>query len=138
MRDTSGRPEQLAHHTQTFSTSCQSACVAIALARRGEESVAAIEARLHSTAGPRGHDVTDRSWSAEPRTAPLKSTLDDAALTELRNALARGAWVMVHVFGPACFFALDPFYSRDQQPFEVSDAELLQVWTGFPSLVIEL
>jgi hypothetical protein len=104
----------------------------------------------------------------------LKSTVDAGELNSLRQALARGAWVMVHVFGPrwvarlprgiagphgalcapadaarplhavllvavgpACFFVLDPFYSPDLQPLEVSDGELLMVLPGFPSLVIE-
>lgn len=37
----------------------------------------------------------------------------------------------------ASFLALDPFYAGGLQPFEVSDAELLEVLSGFSSLVIE-
>ncbi len=35
------------------------------------------------------------------------------------------------------FFVLDPWYSRDGQPFEVSDTELSDVLTGFSSTVID-
>ncbi len=174
MMASSGRPEHVAHHVQSFSNSCQPACVAMALARRGVEKIADIEARLHVGAGPKGHPADERKWLNEPQTSLLKSTQDAADLRQLREALARGAWVMVQIYGPcwvgrlprdisgphgplcapaeaakplhavllvasapAWFLVLDPFYSRDLQPLEVSDAEMLRVLSGFSSLVIE-
>jgi hypothetical protein len=147
----------------------------MALARRaGSPPVQALEARLHAGAGPAGHPANERKWLFEPRTSLNKSTIDEAELRVLREALARSAWVMVHVFGPrwvarlpkgvagphgrlcapgeeafplhavllvasgpASFFVLDPFYTRDLQPLEVSDHELLNVLSGFSSLIIE-
>ena len=100
MRATSGRPEQAAHHIQSFPNSCQPACVAMALARRGIGTVAHIEARLHVDADAAGHSATERKWLNEPQTSLLKSTLDAEELNGLRQAIARGAWVMIHVFGP--------------------------------------
>ncbi len=175
MRTTSGRVEQAAHFVQSFSNSCQPACVAMALARRtGSPSFQVLEARLHVGADAAGHPADERKWLSEPRTSLNKSTIDVAELRVLRAALARSAWVMVHVFGPrwvaglpkglagphgrlcvpgdeprplhavllvaagpACFFVLDPFYTRDLQPIEVSDDELLSVLSGFSSLIIE-
>lgn len=72
----------------------------MALGRRGGEPAAQIEVRLHEGANPNGHPVTERKWLGEPGTSLLKSTLDSAELDHLREVLARGAWVMVHVFGP--------------------------------------
>jgi hypothetical protein len=174
VRASAGRAEQAAHHVQSFSNSCQPACLAMALGRRGVEPIAAIEARLHIGADPAGHPADERKWLSEPRTSLLRSTIDAVELRRLREVVARGAWVMVHVFGPrwvarlprgllgphgplcqasdtarplhavllvafgpACFFILDPFHTRDLQPLEVSDAELLSVLAGFSSLVIE-
>lgn len=100
MRATSGRAERASHFVQTFSNSCQPACIATARARRGIEGAAVIEARLHIGAAPKGHDASGRKWLNEPDTSLLKSPVSTAELAELRTALARGAWVMVHVFGP--------------------------------------
>lgn len=45
--------------------------------------------------------------------------------------------VLIVGSGPASFFVLDPFYTRDLQPLEVSDAQLLDVLSDFSCLVIE-
>lgn len=45
--------------------------------------------------------------------------------------------VLVVGAGPASFFVLDPFYTRNHQPLEVSETELLMLLSGFSSLVIE-
>lgn len=45
--------------------------------------------------------------------------------------------VLIVGCGTASFFLLDPFYTRDLQPLEVSDAELLDVISDFSCLVIE-
>jgi hypothetical protein len=45
--------------------------------------------------------------------------------------------VLLVAEAPGSFFVLDPFFARGGQPFEVSDRELCDAWTGFPSLVIE-
>ncbi len=100
MRATSGRAEQALHFPQSFSNSCQPACIATARARRATEAASAIEARLHIGAAPKGHDANERKWLSEPGTSLLKSTVSAAELAALRSALSRGAWVMVHVFGP--------------------------------------
>ena len=100
MRSAAARAERAFHHPQSFPNSCQPACLAMALGRRASEAVADIEARLHVGADPRGHSVTERKWLREPRTSLLKSALDVSDFLHFREALARGAWVMVHVFGP--------------------------------------
>ena len=100
MKSSPDRVERALHHTQTFSNSCQPACMAMALGRRRSETVADIEARLHAGAAPAGHPVTERKWLNEPRTSLQKSTLDAAELEGFRTVLRRGGWVMVHVFGP--------------------------------------
>lgn len=168
------RPERSLHHAQCFADSCQPACVAMALARRGAGPAAQLEARLHAGANGAGHPVNPPLGVNEPRVRCAPLVPDSEGLCALRETLASRAWVMVQLFGPrwarlvpkdswgahgplcppgdypkplhavlvvACtartFIVLDPFCATPSQPFELSDAELMDVLSGFPSLVLE-
>ncbi len=169
----SERPEREAHHPQTHPYSCQAACMAMALARRGNTGPSAIEQRLHGV-HPGSHPINEVGRS-EPGCLWVKcNDVGAGLLKEFRRSLAERAWLVVHVSGPrwiarlpsdvigphgklcpagdfgqpfhsvllvaagpSSFFALDPFWSKDGQPFEVPDDDLLFALTGFSTVVIE-
>lgn len=170
----SQRAERQSHHPQTFSYSCQAACVAMALARRGTESAATIETRLHGTHV--GSHPINTVGTSEPGLSRLRTIdLTRTLLEQFRQSLEKGTWLVLHVSGPRwvarlpiglvgphgllCaqgdsgrpfhsvllvaaeigrFFVLDPFLSRDGQPLEVPDDDLLFVLLGFDALLISL
>lgn len=72
----------------------------MALARRGAETAGAIERRLHVGAAAAGHPVDAGFGLGEPGVALIRHRLAPSDLTTLREELARGSWVMVHVAGP--------------------------------------
>lgn len=98
---TTNRAERQLHHTQTWANSCQAACLAIAVAARTGQAVAALEAQLHGTPfRGNGHPINTIGHDIAGRRSLRCLARDAALLLNFRQELQRGARIVVHVGGP--------------------------------------
>lgn len=107
MRARPDRSERLQHFRQTHQNSCQPACIAMALARRGavaEET----EARLHHGALPHGHPINAHLEEVPGAVLMSGQAWLREVQDEYRAALAADAWLMLSVFGPLWVARLPP------------------------------
>lgn len=109
MKITSGRTESDLHHVQSWSNSCQAACLAIALAGRTESSAQELETSMHGAPfnGP-GHTINSVGLELEGRVELSCLARDAALMLRFRTALRRGARIVVHVAGPVWVSLLVP------------------------------
>jgi hypothetical protein len=101
------RGEHALHWQQTHHNSCQPACLAIALRRRGQDP-ATVERQLYDAPGPHGHIIYDPRFVALPGVRALNFEPERPGLDQLRNARAGSASIVVNVFGPSWVSHLPP------------------------------